>query len=151
MYPAYQLPVRVSRNLLERNMHFRALVHALLGLEGEEAGNVCSTRTRTHLCIASFLFLPAFRMYSSAGTTSGYYTIYAQGRETNTRTPSAIRRGLFRRPILLARSKTLNLKLLSQRQAAAPSVVALHFSREAGWVFKQYPKFLTHRIVNEYQ
>ena len=87
-------------------------------------------------------------MYSSAGTTSGYYTIYAQGRETNTRTPSAIRRGLFRRPILLARSKTLNLKLLSQRQAAAPSVVALHFSREAGWVFKQYPKFLTHRIVN---
>ena len=35
------------------------VVHALLGLEeGEEAANVCSTRT--HLCIASFL--PAFRI-----------------------------------------------------------------------------------------
>ena len=127
-----------------------AVVHALLGLEeGGESQGICVQPP--HAFMHRFLpsFLPSCLSYSSAGTTLGYYTIYAQGREpTNVRarTPLGHPTRPWPRPrssplhtSVRARSKAQNLKLLHEEAVRAVGCIAfLEKTRLSLRVFKRY-------------
>ena len=144
-----RLPLAKAMSFMQPHREIYALqstvVHALLGLEeGEEAANVCSTRT--HLCIASFL--PAFRipprgplwdiiryMHKAENERTNECTNANAPRSSNAAMaaapPSSPLHTYFLRALQDPKLKNFYGRGRPRRR------FALHFSSEIGWVFKR--------------